>query len=235
MDETTAPVTPETSTAPAAPAPVAPAQEVTPAPAPAPQSVPAPEQSDVAQAETQAPATSPMDELYKPDAEPVTPDVPEVYNFDGINLSADDMAVNDGQSLVSNLGHELKLSNDQARTLFEKGMPLITERITARRNELTQSWLNQVKSDPELGGDHFNETSVNYTRAFQKYGSREAYDVLNKTGLGSCPAIVRMMNAIGKDLGEESKFVNSSVTAQNNKSRRYRSLYNNSPELNFGD
>lgn len=229
----TQPVAPDAASAPAAPAPAPapvdpiPAAPVPDAPAATPDTAPAPAESD---------DTDPIDDLYGQNEQastPVEPDVPETYDFNGIELP-DGTSVDDGASLVSDLGHELKLSNDQARTLLEKGLPKVHASIQAQRDKLVTMWTNQIKSDPVLGGEHYKETSANLSRVMNKYGSKEAYAVLNQSGLGSNPAIVRMMNAIGKDLGEENKFVNSSVTAQNDKAARLRAFYNNS-NLNFGD
>lgn len=224
---TEAPVQPATDVPVATDAPVS-------ANAAAPQQTPA--SPDTAQDDTGS-APNPIDELYGQNGKapaPAQPQVPETYDFSGIELP-EGTSIGDGQNLVTDLGHELKLSNEQARALLEKGMPKVTASIQARRDQLVSMWTNQIKSDPVLGGEHYAETSANLSRVMNKYGSKEAYAVLNQSGLGSNPAIVRMMNAIGKDLGEEDKFINSSVTAQSNKAARLRLRYPNSPNLVYED
>ena len=68
----------------------------------------------------------------------------------------------------------------------------------------------------------------------KRYGGSGAFEVLRDSGLGAHPAIVKMLNAIGKELGEETKFVNSKSQAPKPKNP-LRSIYDNSPDLNFGD
>lgn len=183
-------------------------------------------------------ATYPTDELYKdPDAlsDPQAEVAPEpvVYDFEGVTSDTGEIT-NDDITSIRGLSEELKLSNEQARNLLSKSGKYIMENLRAKQNKFVSDWIGEIKTDPQLGGANFKATQANLNRAMRRYGGQDALKVLSESGLGAHPAIVRMLNAIGKDLGEEQKFVNSKSQAPKPKNP-YRSLYNNSPELNFGD
>ena len=171
------------------------------------------------------------DEAETPD-EPAAPE-PVEYNFEGVTSETGEITEADIAS-IRGLSEELNLTNDQARDLLAKSGKYINDALKAKQSQMVVGWINEIKSDPSLGGANFKTTQSNLKRAIKRYGGDGAFKILSDSGLGAHPAIVRMLNAIGRDLGEEHKFVNSKSQAPKPKNP-YRSLYNNSPELNFGD
>ena len=164
--------------------------------------------------------------------EPAAPE-PVEYNFEGVTSETGEITEQDIASIKS-LSEDLKLTNGQARDLLSKSGKYITENLKAKQASMVMGWIKEIRADPALGGANFKTTQSNLNRAIKRYGGDGAFKILSDSGLGAHPAIVRMLNAIGRDLGEEQKFVNSKSQAPKPKNP-YRSLYNNSPELNFGD
>lgn len=207
---------------------------------PAPQPTPQPEApAETAPAETQ-PAK--VDDLYQgPDAEaeqpaaeqPAAEQTPVQYDFEGVTSEAGEITEAD-ISAVKALSEELKLTNEQARALLSKSGKSITDILRVKQDANINNWINEIKADPNLGGSNFKTTQANLARAMKRYGGSGAFEVLRDSGLGAHPAIVKMLNAIGKELGEETKFVNSKSQAPKPKNP-LRSIYDNSPDLNFGD
>lgn len=189
------------------------------------------------QAQPAEPTTS--EELYQGgEDEAEASDVPAApeqveYNFEGVTSESGEITEADIATIKS-LSEELNLTNDQARDLLAKSGKYINDNLKAKKDSMVVNWINEIKADPSLGGANFKATQSNLRRAIKRYGGDGALQILNDTGLGAHPAIVRMLNAIGRDLGEEQKFVNSKSQAPKPKNP-YRSLYDNSPELNFGD
>lgn len=180
-----------------------------------------------------------VDDLYQgPDTEAEqqtaeqTPE-PVQYDFEGVTSEAGEITEAD-ISAVKALSEELKLTNEQARALLSKSGKSITDILRAKQGANINNWINEIKADPNLGGSNFKTTQANLARAMKRYGGSGAFEVLRDSGLGAHPAIVRMLNAIGKELGEETKFVNSKSQAPKPKNP-LRSIYDNSPDLNFGD
>lgn len=192
-----------------------------------------------AQAQPQPAEPTTTEELYQggedeaeASDEPAAPE-PVEYNFEGVTSENGEITEADIASIKS-LSEELNLTNDQARDLLAKSGKYINDNLKAKKDSMVVNWINEIKADPSLGGANFKATQSNLRRAIKRYGGDGALQILNDTGLGAHPAIVRMLNAIGRDLGEEQKFVNSKSQAPKPKNP-YRSLYDNSPELNFGD
>lgn len=195
--------------------------------------------------QTEAPAESPkgdapkVEDLYNsPDTEAEqqtaeqTPE-PVQYDFEGVTSEAGEITEAD-ISAVKALSEELKLTNEQARALLSKSGKSITDILRVKQDANINNWINEIKADPNLGGSNFKTTQANLARAMKRYGGSGAFEVLRDSGLGAHPAIVKMLNAIGKELGEETKFVNSKSQAPKPKNK-LRSIYDNSPDLNFGD
>lgn len=215
--------------------------EVSQAPNSAPQTETQPAQQPEAPAETAPAEAQPakVDDLYQgPDAEAEQPAAeqppePVQYDFEGVTSEAGEITEAD-ISAVKALSEELKLTNEQARALLSKSGKSITDILRAKQDANINNWINEIKADPNLGGSNFKTTQANLARAMKRYGGSGAFEVLRDSGLGAHPAIVKMLNAIGKELGEETKFVNSKSQAPKPKNP-LRSIYDNSPDLNFGD
>lgn len=193
-------------------------------------------------AQTEAPAESPkgdapkVEDLYnspEAEAEEKAEGQPVEYNFEGVTSEAGEITDVDISS-VKALSEELKLTNEQARALLSKSGKAMLENLQAKQAANINNWITEIKADPNLGGSNFKTTQANLARAMKRYGGSGAFEVLRDSGLGAHPAIVKMLNAIGKELGEESKFVNSKSQAPKPKNK-LRSIYDNSPDLNFGD
>lgn len=180
-----------------------------------------------------------LDQLYnstEPDpAATQTPQVPESYDFEGIDLK-DNAYITQDREMVSTLGKELGLTNDQARKLLEKGSDVLNNNLAQKVQQNVKSWLAQVNADPQIGGANLAQTKLNVSRVIKKYDVDGAYEILKRSGIGAHPAVLKLFNNIGQALGEEHKFVNSAGTIPApRKKNPYRAIYNNSPELNFGD
>lgn len=213
--------------------------EVSQAPSSAPQTEAQPTPQPEAPAETAPAEAQPakVDDLYQgPDAEaeqPAAEQTPVQYDFEGVTSEAGEITEAD-ISAVKALSEELKLTNEQARALLSKSGKSITDILRVKQDANINNWINEIKADPNLGGSNFKTTQANLARAMKRYGGSGAFEVLRDSGLGAHPAIVKMLNAIGKELGEETKFVNSKSQAPKPKNP-LRSIYDNSPDLNFGD
>lgn len=64
-------------------------------------------------------------------------------------------------------------------------------------------WAEAVKTDPELGGEKLQATLATAKKAID-LGPPELKDLLNSTGMGNHPAVVRWAYTVGKALSEDS-------------------------------
>lgn len=65
-----------------------------------------------------------------------------------------------------------------------------------------EQWMDQVRSDPELGGSRLETVAKTCGSVIERFGSNDLRDALTATGMGNHPAMVRFINKIGQFLGE---------------------------------
>jgi hypothetical protein len=61
-----------------------------------------------------------------------------------------------------------------------------------------EAWVNQVKTDKEIGGDALEQNLSHARKAIEVFGSPELKELLDATGLGNHPAIIKFAVAAGK-------------------------------------
>lgn len=95
----------------------------------------------------------------------------------------------------------LNLTQEQAQELIdlqagfaEKESQALTD---AWENTMTE-WVDQSKSDSEFGGKVFTETLVNAKEAISAFGNDGFKSMLETTGVGNHPEMIRFLNKIGK-------------------------------------
>lgn len=99
---------------------------------------------------------------------------------------------------------ELNLSQDNAQKIIDKLSPVLQqtqmERIEAVRNE----WADTAKVDKEFGGDKLNENLAVAKQALDKFGTPELKQLMNESGLGNHPEVVRFFYRAGKAISEDT-------------------------------
>lgn len=179
--------------------PAAPAETAT---VPAPSSVaetlltaaapPAAEVPGTATAEATPPSES------KPDS------VPEKYEFvfpEGVAVDADTL-----QKFEPVL-KELGLPNDKAQKLADVLLSVRQAEAQAQQDrwgEQLKTWESEVRADKEIGGQKFEENLKAAQSALARFGSPELKQVLDATGLGNHPELIRLCTKIGKAMAEDT-------------------------------
>lgn len=133
----------------------------------------------------------------------------------------------------------LKLTNDQANQLAGF-VPKIQGRVLAQQADnfaaLKAEWAKDAKADPEIGGKNWASTEALAARALDTFGAASAKDadgnetnefraLLNETGLGNHPVMLKMFRQIGEKLGEDG--FSRSEGAPKGKRDRLEELYPN--------
>lgn len=77
------------------------------------------------------------------------------------------------------------------------------------QSRLVASWAEQSQGDTEIGGDRLQENLGVARKALEMFGTPELRDVLNMTGLGNHPEIIRAFYRAGKAISEDA-FVSGS-------------------------
>ena len=199
VTESTPPPAPETA-APASPPPQ-PAQtaaEAAPPPAaPQPEAAPAPPETIIGAAE----ATPPPPEGATPEPvrfEPFT--VPEGFDLPQERISELTSVLTDGELSPQQRGQRLL-------DMHIAAMRQATEQQQQVFDQTKETWRDQFFSDPEIGGNQ-QDTTVRYAAtardlfAGSEQQRREFIQMLDATGTGDHPAMIRFLRNVGRALAE---------------------------------
>lgn len=130
---------------------------------------------------------------------------PEAYEFKAPEGTQFDESVI-GQ--FSEVAKELNLSQDAAQKLLDKMTPALEARQAEAVQAIRTEWESTSKADREFGGDKLNENLSVAKQALEKFGSPELRTLLNESGLGNHPEVIRLLYRAGKALSEDG-FVSS--------------------------
>jgi len=108
---------------------------------------------------------------------------------------------------------ELGLSNENAQKLVsayaEKAIPAITKRandaVLLKAAEARKEWADSFEKDPDIGGAKKGDTLSAAARVFDHYGLKKGEGLrllLDESGLGNHPDMIRVFARIGHDLAE---------------------------------
>jgi hypothetical protein len=133
------------------------------------------------------------------DSKATEPAAPESYDLkmpEGVEL---DQAA---AAEFTEIAKELKLDQAAAQKLADVGAKMVQRQVEAHA-KLVESWAEQVKTDNEIGGDKLAENLGVARKALEAFGTPELRDVLNATGLGNHPEVIRAFYKVGKAISED--------------------------------
>ncbi|MGE7139145.1 hypothetical protein ACQKIE_16080 [Luteibacter sp. NPDC031894] len=175
-----------------------------------------PPAGDAKPANTETPATpdakpegdKPEGDGKPKDGDKTAPKAPEKYELsvpEGFQLEPETTAE------FEQIAREFDLDNDQANKLIPLGVKL-AQRIEAKQAETHQSqvaqWADAVRNDKELGGANFDATVATAKKALDRFGTPELKQLMDTSGFGNHPEIVRAFHRIGQAIADDT-FVNA--------------------------
>lgn len=143
-----------------------------------------------------------------PAAEPATVTAPESYTDfevpEGFELDTEVMAEFTG------LAKTLGLTQEQAQglvglqnKLMEKSEGARAAALEAALAEQSAQWISEIKADPIMGGAKFEQTISTAHRAVEAFATPELRALLNESGMGNNPEVVRLFASIGAAISED--------------------------------
>jgi hypothetical protein len=177
--------------------------------------------TDTLLTDTPAEGTAPAVDAKVEDAKPAQAEAPESYEFvmpEGVEL--------DEKSAVefSEIAKELKLPQEQAQKIVDLYAKRVQGQVDAHRT-LVEGWATSVKTDKEIGGDKLPESLAVAKKSLETFGTQELKNLLNTSGLGNHPEVVKLMYRVGKAISEDRFIVGNESGAVNTDIAR--SLYPN--------
>jgi hypothetical protein len=128
------------------------------------------------------------------------PKAPEAYEFKAPEGRVFDSEV---MASYSQVAKELNLSQESAQRLLDAVGPKMAERQMAMIEATRNGWADNSKSDREFGGEKLSENLGVAKKALDAFGTAELRTLLNETGLGNHPELIRFMFRAGKAISED--------------------------------
>lgn len=122
---------------------------------------------------------------------------------------------------------ELNLTQGQAQKLadtFAAYKQADAQQLQDAFNADVQKWKQDAEADKEIGGDTFKENVGTAVKALDRFGTSELKSLLESTGLGNHPEVIRFFHRVGKTISEDKPGGGNqaSVEGQDQASRWYQ-------------
>jgi hypothetical protein len=149
---------------------------------------------------------APADGTGKPaGTEGAAPEAYELKAPDGMELESTALGE------FTAIAKELKLSPADAQRLADVAVGLQRRQAEAHAKTV-QDWVAASKGDKEFGGDAFDASLASAKKALETFGSPELTELLDGTGMGNHPSVIRFFVKLGKEISE-NRFVSAGSRA----------------------
>lgn len=146
---------------------------------------------------------------------------PESYEFKAPEgVSFDEGVI----GAFSEVAKDLNLPQDAAQKVLDKMAPVIQARQMEQFEAARNQWAEATKADKEFGGEKLDENLATAKKALDTFGTPEFRALLNESGFGNHPEVIRVFYRAGKAISED-RFVAGSGKGPQADARR---LYSNS-------
>ncbi|ACO74529.1 hypothetical protein LHK_01541 [Laribacter hongkongensis HLHK9] len=129
-----------------------------------------------------------------------TAGAPEHYDFRAPEGMQFDAAVIEQ---FSGVARELNLPQDVAQQMLDRMAPVLQARQSEQLAAASEQWVTAAKADQEFGGEQLAENLGHARRALDQFGTTELKSLLNDSGLGNHPEVIRFMVRAGKAISED--------------------------------
>lgn len=183
-------------------------------------------------------------------AKPAAPDPLDVVPEDGkYTLTMPEGVEPDGE-LLEALGADFKdlgLTNKAAQRLADKFIAVNQARVEKHLSTpagmysalshqffleqgTPDTWEGKAKVDTEIGGERWNSTKVNAQRVVNQFATPAFREVMNKTGFGNHPEVIRFVSKVGDAIKEDNPATGGAEGASKPAEAAYRLFPNDVPK-----
>lgn len=117
----------------------------------------------------------------------------------------------------SEVAKELNLPHDKAQLVLDKMAPTLAARQAEQIAQVSKDWAEASRNDKEFGGNKLDENLGVAKKALDTFGSPEFKTLLNESGLGNHPEVIRFLVRTGKATSED-RYVGGQVAQGSNPS-----------------
>ena len=134
---------------------------------------------------------------------------PDNYEFNSKVADAPQELDSEVLNAFGDVAKELDLPQEDAQKVLDKVAPVIQERQAKMLEQVRADWASESQSDEEFGGEALNENLNVAKQALDAFGTDAFKSLLQETGFGNHPEIIRFMYRAGKAISEDSYVGNS--------------------------
>lgn len=125
---------------------------------------------------------------------------PEKYEFKAVDgVTFDDAVI----GAFSEVARDLNLTQEAAQKVLDRMGPVIASRQAERIAAVRTAWVESAKADKEFGGDKFPENIGIAKKALEAFGSPKLRELLDDSGMGDHPEVIRAFYRVGKAMSED--------------------------------
>ena len=152
---------------------------------------------------------------------------PETYEFNTQITDESEELDPDVVNAFGEVAKELNLPQDDAQKVLDKVAPVIQEKQAKAMEQAKIDWANDSQSDEEFGGENLNANLDIAKKSLEAFGSDSLKSLLQETGFGNHPEIIRFMYRAGKAISEDSYVGNSQgATGKSNVPKDFNGIAN---------
>jgi len=133
------------------------------------------------------------------------PPAPEVWKFTDLKVP-EGIAIDPviGEKFTALVQDPNLSAKDRAQKLVDLQSEIALKAIEDARAEYQATTSNWEQESKKLLGSNAKQELAFGAKAIDKYGSRELREILNQSGLGSHPEVVKFVIAVGKAISEDT-------------------------------
>lgn len=125
------------------------------------------------------------------------PVLPEKYELKAPEGHALDSSV---MTKFEGVARELGLTQDAAQKLVETMAPQMQQAQQALFDAQREQWKTDARNDAEFGGEKFDANMAVAKKALDAFGTPALKNMLNDSGLGDNPDVIRFFHKVGQKL-----------------------------------
>lgn len=148
-------------------------------------------------------------EATKPGTPTGAPDKYEFKPAEGRNFD------NEVITSFSEIAKELNLTQDGAQKMLDKVGGKMAERQAQQIASIVQGWADASTADKEFGGENLNANLSVAKKALDAFGTPQLRTLLNESGLGNHPELIRFFYRAGKAISEDQYVVTGGTSGSN--------------------
>ena len=134
---------------------------------------------------------------------------PDKYEFNDKVADAPEVLDPDVLTAFGEVAKELDLPQEAAQKVLDKVAPVIQARQAKVVEEAKIGWANDARSDEEFGGENLNANLEIAKSSLKAFGTDALTNLLQESGLGNHPEVIRFMYRAGKAISEDAYVGNS--------------------------